>query len=281
LATPPAHAFTPKRSLLLILVTACLLRAALLAGAMLHPDASWMPDSRDYDMLARELQRTASFSRNGTPEIYRVPGYPFLLAGVYSLFGHSALAAITVQLLLDTALCVLVWRLAPLWFASTDAKVADSAGRAGRASSRCNPMSVALFAGLWQAGSLVSAVYAARILSDAPFAFLLTAALFLFAVLASPPGAESRTTPFIPPPLPSRRARLSVPAFTFGLFLGCLVLVRVITLPFRVLPLFVLWRLRGPRGAAFAVLGTVLVVGTWAARIALKQDTPELARWGP
>jgi hypothetical protein len=46
------------------------------------------------------------------PAIFRTPGYPAFLAGVYSLVGHSVRAGFLANALLDTASCAILWRLA-------------------------------------------------------------------------------------------------------------------------------------------------------------------------
>lgn len=58
--------------------------------------------------LAQGHGFTASQHEPRVPGVYRTPGYPFFLAGVYSLFGHSHLAAYLAQALLDSISAVLI-----------------------------------------------------------------------------------------------------------------------------------------------------------------------------
>jgi len=87
--------------------------------------ARWLPheepvDSQVYAQLARNLieQRVYSPALDPPyePSFLRVPGYPFFLAGVYSLFGMENNAAVrVVQAVVDTVSCGLIALIAFLW----------------------------------------------------------------------------------------------------------------------------------------------------------------------
>ena len=62
-----------------------------------------------------------------TPTLIRLPGYPLLLAGLYSLFGHNDNAAVRlVQALIDTATCGLIALVAFQWEPDKKRKRASS-----------------------------------------------------------------------------------------------------------------------------------------------------------
>jgi 4-amino-4-deoxy-L-arabinose transferase-like glycosyltransferase len=80
-----------------------------------NPAAIWHPDSASYHNIALNMLRHGVFSRSSGPpfvyEVFRTPGYPLLLAGVYSLFGVSALPVIVLQAILATGTVALTWLL--------------------------------------------------------------------------------------------------------------------------------------------------------------------------
>ncbi len=148
-----------NRPLWIILCVALVLRASLLVAGWRQPERFLAPDSAGYDALARSLTERGEFSRTpaGPAELFRTPGYPLFLAGVYAVSGNSVGAVLAVQIFLDVALCWLVYLLG--------ARLFDRR------------------AGLWAAGlqavSTVAIVSSVRILSDSLFAFMLTAAILL------------------------------------------------------------------------------------------------------
>ena len=146
-----------NRALWIILGAAVALRASLLAAGWHRPDRFFTPDSHDYDALARGMLDRGEFARAGKPELFRTPGYPLLLAGVYAVTGRSVQAAVAVQIALDAALCLLVYVL-------------------GR--ELCSP-TVGLAAAWAQALTPAAIVASVRLLSGGLLALLMTAALIL------------------------------------------------------------------------------------------------------
>lgn len=148
-----------KRPLWIILCVALILRAGLLLAGWNDPQRFFTPDSGDYDFLALSLGEYGEFSRSpdGPAELFRAPGYPFFLACINAVSGYSIHAVLVVQILLDVALCRLVYLLGVRLF---DRRV-----------------------GLWAAGlqavSTVAIISSVRILSDSLFAFMLTASILL------------------------------------------------------------------------------------------------------
>ena len=146
-----------NRALWIILGAAVAVRASLLLAGWNRPDRFFTPDSHDYDALARGLLDRGEFARDGRPELFRTPGYPLLLAGVYAVTGRSIQAAVAAQIILDAALCLLVYVL-------------------GR--ELCS-RTVGLVAAAAQAISPAAIVASVRLLSGGLFALLMTAALVL------------------------------------------------------------------------------------------------------
>ena len=145
------------RWLWIILIVAAALRLALLAGAWGQRERLFTPDSHDYDQLARAMIERGEFTRTGQPEIFRTPGYPAFVAGIYWLSGNSAFAVAGAGIVLDTALCLLTFLL-------------------GR---ELISQRVGLVAAAIQAISPVAIVSSVRLLSGGPFALLVTAALLM------------------------------------------------------------------------------------------------------
>src|ERR1700730_12572249 len=84
--------------------------------------AHWLPndlpdDAKTYARLARNVLEQHVYSDETEapydPSLIRVPGYPLLLASIYSVFGHTSNGAVRfLQALIDTASCALVALLA-------------------------------------------------------------------------------------------------------------------------------------------------------------------------
>jgi hypothetical protein len=100
----------------LLLLVAFTFRAAV--ARILPNDAP--DDGRVYDQIARNVLERHVFSHDSeapfAPSLIRMPGYPFFLAGVYSVSdGHGKTAARIVQALMDTATCAMVAFVTFLW----------------------------------------------------------------------------------------------------------------------------------------------------------------------
>src|ERR1044072_6679814 len=73
-----------------------------------------------YAQIARNVLEQHVYSHEAeapyAPTLIRLPGYPLLVAGVYSIFGHNDNQAVRiVQALIDTATCALIALLAFHW----------------------------------------------------------------------------------------------------------------------------------------------------------------------
>jgi len=75
--------------------------------------AIWHPDSASYHYLALNMLKEGVFSRSSGPpfvyEVFRTPGYPLMLSGLYALFGNSTLPVILLQVAIGTGTVALTW----------------------------------------------------------------------------------------------------------------------------------------------------------------------------
>ncbi len=67
------------------------------------------PDGKDYDALGRSLATGSGFAIQGVPNTFRPPGYPFFLAALYMIFGHSYAAVKIAQSLLGALTCLMIF----------------------------------------------------------------------------------------------------------------------------------------------------------------------------
>jgi 4-amino-4-deoxy-L-arabinose transferase-like glycosyltransferase len=91
----------------LILAAALVVRLGwtLLTPALPASDFAW------YDEVATEIVTGHSYSVEGNPTAFRVPGYPVFLAGIYTVFGQSLFFARLANVLLGTLTVYLVYLL--------------------------------------------------------------------------------------------------------------------------------------------------------------------------
>jgi 4-amino-4-deoxy-L-arabinose transferase-like glycosyltransferase len=78
-----------------------------LAG-MDRPGLIAFSDGEEYDAIARSLAAGTGFAVNQAPNTFRPPGYPFFLAAIYALVGHSYPAVKIVQSVIGALTCVFV-----------------------------------------------------------------------------------------------------------------------------------------------------------------------------
>lgn len=108
---PPAPAASGSRPAIhapLLLGAALLLRLALAGAAFAQAQGTRVfetADSGEYLRLANSLSSTGTFRREGSPELYRPPGYPVLLTVALAL-GQGLGGVVVVQALLA---CLTVW----------------------------------------------------------------------------------------------------------------------------------------------------------------------------
>jgi 4-amino-4-deoxy-L-arabinose transferase-like glycosyltransferase len=117
-------------------------------------------DGRVYAQLAANLLEHGVYSHESEspypPSLIRLPGYPLLLAGVYSVFGHSNNRAVRIlQAVVDTATCGLVAAVAYCW-------MADEKRKRWAATAALTLAALCPF----------TAIYVATILTEVPTSFL-------------------------------------------------------------------------------------------------------------
>jgi hypothetical protein len=250
----------------LFIVIACYALAHIVVFAAGFGDASRFvePDSRDYLVLADSLVVGKGYVHAGEPEIFRAPGYPFFIAPLRWLFPDSVVPIIVVQIVISCGSLILLWRLASLSFGEAVAKWA-----------------VAI-----QACSVVSIVFANKVLSETLFTFVLLS-FFLLLEMALKAFADGGRV------FSKRVLSLFLAAGAAG---GALVFIRAIFLPFFPLALFYVWwrsgsvvakkpaesadtGSRNPRrfGVRAALLGGMvapfcLIVGGWTVRNVVTAD---------
>jgi 4-amino-4-deoxy-L-arabinose transferase-like glycosyltransferase len=161
-------AFKQKKILVIgvLLLAAFSIRVAIVR--ILPSDAP--QDGLIYDQTARNLVERQVYSQDSgppyAPSLRRMPGYPLLLAGVYSIFGYDKTAVRLVQALMDTATCAMIGMLAYFW----------EPDKRRRQASASAALALAAFCPF-------TAVYTATILTETPTMFF-AVAMSLAATLA-------------------------------------------------------------------------------------------------
>ena len=99
---------------LAIFFVAMIVRGFIFGQIIEHPEVVFQPDSRMYVSLAQGLQDYGTFSfveKPDTPHVERMPGYPFFVASILSIFGENFLYVIIIQIIIDSLSCVLIYYL--------------------------------------------------------------------------------------------------------------------------------------------------------------------------
>lgn len=217
---------TPTQQIFLILTAASLLRLGSWLGGLPDEGRYTETDSADYLILARNLVSEGRFGVADQPEIFRTPGYPAFLVP-FSVFNFSPATICLVQIGMDVLICYLVWCVARRHFGQEAARPAL----------------------VFQAFSLVSVVYACRVLSETLFTLLLL--LFLLTLLAT------RDTS------PTRQWYLGSAS---GAILSCTIYVRFVAMPWAIFPVLLLLWWRSWRGASGLVITCLILVAPWLLR---------------
>ena len=84
-------------------------------------------DGRVYSQIARNVLEQHVYSHDTqapyNPSLIRLPGYPFFLIGIYSIFGHGNNTAVrVVQAIIDTATCALLALVVFTWVTEVERK---------------------------------------------------------------------------------------------------------------------------------------------------------------
>lgn len=107
-----------KKFLLILFVMSFLVRAFIFTSVIQKDKNAWFyPDSEQYDTNAWQLaQGQGNNNLDGTPQMYRLPGYPLFLAGCYKLFGHDVTSALWIQIILASLIPLLIFFLSLVLF---------------------------------------------------------------------------------------------------------------------------------------------------------------------
>jgi len=145
------------RALKVILIVAAILRFGLLAGTWNHPERLASPDTRDYDELCANLITEGTFERDGRPEVFRTPGYPFFMAFGAAFGASMPMVVAVLQIATDILVVYLTFLIGMML---------------------CDER-IALWAALFQALATVSIVASVRILADGVFTFMVVLTVLL------------------------------------------------------------------------------------------------------
>ena len=164
------HSDHLSKSVYSLLIVAIILRLACWSNGLNEPERYLKPDSYDYLRLAQALLDNHHFGSQDQLEIFRPPGYPFILLCFKTMTSLLAIPTLF-QVLLDGLLCCLLWYLAGQLYSWSLANVSLA----------------------FQSLSLVSAVYATQVLSDSIFTLFLFLFLIVFSRIVSSSRFENRT----------------------------------------------------------------------------------------
>jgi 4-amino-4-deoxy-L-arabinose transferase-like glycosyltransferase len=166
--------FVAVRGLPFIAAILVLKWALLLVLFPKHPDIVVSPDTRTYVRPALSLLRAGVYAKSpvdlSRPEVNRTPGYPILIAAVYAVVGERVLALAFVNTLLCAGTAVVLSATAARLFGS----------------------GAALWAAILFAIEPSNFHYSMMALSDAPFVFVLSLAIWAFVRAADRPGSVAR-----------------------------------------------------------------------------------------
>lgn len=99
-----------KYFLITLFIVSFLLRAFFFAQYTRYEDHAWLAfDSEQYHIIAKNIAYKKGISNaDGTPNFYRLPGYPLFLAALYKLFSGSSEKALWVQVILASLIPLLM-----------------------------------------------------------------------------------------------------------------------------------------------------------------------------
>ncbi len=234
------------RNVKIVLTTAFLLRLTVWLGGMADSSRFLDPDSVDYLQLAEMIGINFQYTYNDQIEIFRAPGYPFLIALLNKISESYAFLCL-IQIILDTALCFLLWRLASRLYDSQRALAALS----------------------FQCVSIVSITFSVKILSDSIYAFLLI--LFLNILNETwhvNKNKERATVNFV----------LSLAAC--GIVLSFMIYLRAITLLYLYIPIIMLFVGKRTKEALATCITIIICIAPWYYRNYKQAEYPHFSSVG-
>lgn len=113
-----------RKKIFFILLAGLVLRLALVIFLPYPFYPVKIDDARGYDLLAWNMLNGNGFSQMSAPpykpDIIRTPGYPFFLAMVYLIFGHSYFMVRLIQAIIDVGTCFLAYLISRHLFSDKD-----------------------------------------------------------------------------------------------------------------------------------------------------------------
>jgi 4-amino-4-deoxy-L-arabinose transferase-like glycosyltransferase len=117
-----------NRAIIAVFIGALVVRIlfnAYLVG-MDKPSFVSFPDGVEYDAIAQSIAAGTGFEFDHAPNTFRPPGYPFFLAAIYALAGHSYPAVKIVQSVIGAFTCVIVLLIGERLFSTRVGMIAAS-----------------------------------------------------------------------------------------------------------------------------------------------------------
>ncbi len=221
----PLTTIRERRLLIAFLGVALLIRLVVWYGGLYDQSRYMEPDSADYLRLSSALIVDHKFGTESEPEIFRVPGYPAFLSAV-SLVSDSPVLPCLIQIIFDVGTCFLLWYLTRAFFSKSAALVAVG----------------------FQSISVVSVIYASKILSDTLFTFCLVLFLSLILKIWKTPEVSIGT------------------AILCGIVLSVMAYLRAITLLYLYLPIIFLVYRKKLKSALIVTGLTAFLLLPWYTR---------------
>ncbi len=234
------------RNVKIILAIAFLLRITVWLGGIADPGRFLEPDSTDYLHLAEAIDTKFHYTKQGQVEIFRAPGYSFLIALLKKISDSNAFICF-IQVILDTVLCFLVWRLASHIFNDH----------------------TAITALVLQCISIVSITFSVKILSDSIYAFLLL--LFLNILHETWYADENKTKEMF------NSTNLAIAC---GVVLSLMIYLRAITLLYIYIPMVMLLVGKQIKKALVASIIVIICISPWYFRNYSKANYPHFSSVG-
>ena len=186
--------------LLVVFLSAISFRSLLFYSGIFDPQYI-THDSWEYIELANSIKNDLIFGIDGIPHMNRTPGYPFFLALIYFLFTDSQFFVTSIQIILDSVVCVLI----ALFCLKNDFNK--------KVIYLCSFLSITC---------LYTAMYSYQMMTETLYTFLLTFAFYLiFSNFNSSNGNLLKTT--------------NIKIILSGLLFGACILVRPAFLPITLL----------------------------------------------
>ena len=108
---------TNKLFLLGLLALSLIVRVLFFGGYLAKNERFVHDDSHEYHMMATQLAAGQGYNTpQGTPYVYRLPGYPLFLSLCYRLLGVSRVSALWVQVALAAVIPLLIFLLSLVLF---------------------------------------------------------------------------------------------------------------------------------------------------------------------